>query len=306
MHWTHTMELKRIRHALALAEEMNFIRAAEKVHLSQPALSRSIQALEQELGMALFDRSKQGLAITPIGVEFLARARQLVREASNLERDMALTRSGDIGQLRFGVGPLPAASMASTLLHQLRLERPRLRVSLQVNNSRNLLDCLRNEEIEFFIAETRAITNDGEIRVTPLTRELGPFVCRAGHPLLALTERSLQTLMPYGFASMTIPASLSAAILQAAGMPTDQPLPILFECDDIGLLKQVVMMEDLVMLISQAAVIKEISNGDLVPLPVTGLPEIYAEVGIVQLRGRTLSPAAQLAITTLQAQLASR
>ena len=300
------MELKRIRHALALAEEMNFIRAAEKVHLSQPALSRSIQALEQELGMTLFDRSKQGLAITPIGVEFLARARQLAREASNLERDMALTRSGEIGPLRFGAGPLPAASMASTLLHQLRLERPRLRVSLQVNNSRNLLDCLRNEEIEFFIAETRAITTDAEISITPLTREIGPFVCRAGHPLLALRERSLHSLLPYGFASMTIPASLSSAILQAAGIPTDQSLPILFECDDIGLLKQVVMMEDLVMLISQAAVIKEISSGELVPLPVTGLPEIYAEVGIVQLRGRTLSPAAQLAISTLQAQLARR
>lgn len=300
------MELKRIRHALALAEEMNFIRAAEKVHLSQPALSRSIQALEQELGMTLFDRSKQGLAITPIGVEFLARARQLAREATNLERDMALTRSGEIGQLRFGAGPLPAASMASPLLHQLRLERPRLRVALQVNNSHNLLDCLRNEEIEFFIAETRAIPTDAEISITPLTREIGPFVCRAGHPLLALAERSLQSLFAYGFASMTIPANLSSAILQAAGIPADQSLPILFECDDIGLLKQVVMMEDLVMLISQAAVIKEISSGELVPLPVAGLPEIYAEVGIVQLRGRTLSPAAQLAIHTLQAQLARR
>ncbi len=306
MHETHELDLKRIRHALTLAEEMNFIRAAEKVHLSQPAFSRSIQTLERELGMTLFDRSKQGLAITPIGVEFLARARHLAREASNLERDMALTRSGEIGQLRFGAGPLPAASMASTLLHQLRQDRPKLRVSLQVNNSRNLLDYLRNEEIEFFIAETRAITTDAEISITPLTREIGPFVCRAGHPLLTLAERSLQDLLPYGFASMTIPASLSSAMLQAAGIPADQPLPILFECDDIGLLKQVVMMEDLVMLISQAAVMKEITSGELVPLPVAGLPEIYAEVGIVQLRGRTLSPAAQLAIATLQAQLGSR
>ncbi len=84
------MDLKRLRHVLALAKEMNFIRAAEKVHLSQPAFSRSIQALESELGLLLFDRSKQGMALTVVGKEFVARAKRLVHEAKSLERDMAL------------------------------------------------------------------------------------------------------------------------------------------------------------------------------------------------------------------------
>ncbi|MBF7731011.1 LysR family transcriptional regulator [Pseudomonas sp. N040] len=298
------MDLKRIRHALALAQELNFARAAEKVHLSQPALSRSIQALETELGMVLFDRSKQGLAVTAIGARFLARARQLAQEASNLERDMALTRSGEIGQLSFGIGPLPAASLASRLIHRLRQDRPGLRVSLQVSNSRNLLDHLRNEDIEFFIAETRAIASDAEFRITPLTRERGPFTCRAGHPLLALPARSLQDLLPYGFACMTIPAGLGALLRQAAGLAPDQPLPILFECDDVSLLKEVASKEDLVLIISHAALAKEFAAGELLPLPVPGLPDLYAEVGIVQLRGRTLSPAAQLALATLREMVA--
>jgi DNA-binding transcriptional LysR family regulator len=298
------MELKRIRHALALAEEMSFVRAAKRVHLSQPAFSRSIQALEDELGMRLFDRSKQGLAITAIGVEFLARARQLAREASNLQRDMALTRSGEIGQVRFGMGPLPAASLGGRLVRQLREGRVHLRVAMQVNNYRYLLDYLLREEIEFFIADIREIAADPTISIAPLTREHGILVCRPGHPLLSLPRQSLGALRAYGFASLTLPVEIRNQLRRVAGLSGDEPLPVLFECDDIGLLKQMTCSEDLVLMISQGAVAQEIANGTLCPLQIEDMPVMFAEVGIVQLRHRTLSPAARLAISTLQAQLA--
>ena len=299
------MDLKRIRHALALAEEMNFIRAAQKVNLSQPAFSRSIQALELELGMPLFDRSKQGLAITAIGAEFLARARQLAREADNLQRDMALTCNGEMGQLRFGAGPVPAASLAQPLLRQLRKDRPGLRVALQVSHSRHLLDYLRNEEIEFFIGDTQMIPADAQLCVTPLTQMRGPFVCRSGHPLLTRPERSVRCLLQYGFASLTLPTAIRKELHRAAGLPPEQTLPIHFECDDVGLLKQLASEDDLILIIAHPAINKELADGTLVQLPVAGLPDVFAEVGIVQLRGRTLSPAAQWAISTLQQQVAN-
>ena len=297
------MDLKRIRHALALAEEMNFIRAAEKVHLSQPAFSRSIQALENELGLPLFDRSKQGLAITAVGAQFLARARRLAHEARNLERDMALTRNGEIGQVSFGFGPLPAASMAPKLLQQLRQGRAEFRVSLLVNNSAHLLTSLLNEEIEFFIADTHDIQAGSEIAVTPLTRQHGPFVCRAGHPLLALDNPQLQDLLPYRFASLNIPKDHADLLHHVFGVAPDQPLPVMLECDDISVLTQVVCNEELILIISHAAVTREIAAGLLCPLQVDGMPPLFAEMGIVQLRGRTLSPAAQLVIGTLQEQI---
>jgi DNA-binding transcriptional LysR family regulator len=305
MQQAHTMELKRIRHALALAEEMSFVRAADRVHLSQPAFSRSIQALEDELGMTLFDRSKQGLAITAVGQEFLARARQLAREASNLERDMAFTRSGEIGQLCFGIGPLPAASLGGRLVRQLRQGRPQLRVAMQVNNYRHLQDHLQREEIEFFIADTHEIAADQSISISPLTREQGILVCRPGHPLLARSRTRLREVQACGFASLTMPAKLRKQLQLLSGLSPEQPLPILFECDDTGLLKQIACSEDLVLMISQGAVAREIDDGTLCPLQIEDMPPIFAEVGIVQLRNRTLSPAARLAIGILQAQVAS-
>ena len=98
------MDLKRLRYAIGLADELNFARAAEKLHLSQPALSRSIQTLEEELGMLLFDRDNRNVAVTTAGAVFLDRARQLLEvppheplpimlECDNLSALQGLARS---------------------------------------------------------------------------------------------------------------------------------------------------------------------------------------------------------------------
>jgi DNA-binding transcriptional LysR family regulator len=65
------MDLKRMKHAIALADELSFARAAEKLHLSQPALSRSIQTLEEDVGMLLFDRDNRNVALTTVGKVFM-------------------------------------------------------------------------------------------------------------------------------------------------------------------------------------------------------------------------------------------
>ena len=101
---------------VAVADRRSFIRAAEQVHLSQPALTRSIQAAEAELGLLLFDRGTQEVVPTPAGEFIVARARQLVFDNRCLERDIALYRSLELGDTAFGVGPFPAATFLAPLL----------------------------------------------------------------------------------------------------------------------------------------------------------------------------------------------
>jgi DNA-binding transcriptional LysR family regulator len=289
-----------MQHALALCQEMNFARAAEKVHLSQPAFSRSIQTLENQLGMVLFDRSKQGLAITPVGLQFLQRAKRLLHEVRSLEADMALTRSGELGQVSFGCGPLPAASIAPQLLQRVREVRPQLRMALLVNNFQHLLSYLHNEEIEFFIAETRDIPIDTGIAISPLKREYGCLVCRPGHPLLALEQVYLKDLLAYGFATLKMPKGITAQLLQAFGLAPNSELPWAVECDNIRVLSEVVRHGELIMLTSHAAVAPELQAGLLTSLQVVDAPALFAEVGLVQLSQRSLSPAAQIIVATLR------
>ncbi|HTD06009.1 LysR family transcriptional regulator, partial [Undibacterium sp.] len=101
------MDLRKLRHMVVLAEELNFARAAKKVHLTQSALSRSILSLEEELGGKLFDRDLHGVALTAIGRQVVKRARDLLLNAGNLQHDVARMQQGELGDVRLGAGPFP-------------------------------------------------------------------------------------------------------------------------------------------------------------------------------------------------------
>ena len=96
MQGVHHLDLKRLQHVVALADESNFRRAADRVHLSQPAFSRSIQAAERELALKLFDRGALEARPTPAGAFFVERARALLHQNERLERDIAMFREREI------------------------------------------------------------------------------------------------------------------------------------------------------------------------------------------------------------------
>lgn len=298
------MDLKRIQHALTLAQEMNFIRAAEKVHLSQPAFSRSIQTLEEQLGVSLFDRGSRHLVVTAVGREFLERARRVLHEAQSLERDMTLTRQGKLGKLAFGVGPAAGASLVPPLLKRLRQGRPELAVAIQVDSSQHLLNKLRCEEIEFFFGEIRVAAFDSNLAIESLTRAYGPFVCRPEHPLLNQKVVTPAELLSCGFAAPHLPQSSYDQLRSALGLLPSEKLPIAIECDNIGILVRAVRQENLVMIMAHSAVAIEIEEGTLCPLLIANAPPLFSEIGLVTLAGRSLSPVARLAIDTLRQLLA--
>ena len=96
-------DLRKLQNAVVLAETGSFVRASDQLHLTQSALTRSVQALEAELGLRLFDRTKQGVRPTPDGEEVLARARLLLLQARTLQREVALIRHAELGAVAFGV-----------------------------------------------------------------------------------------------------------------------------------------------------------------------------------------------------------
>src|SRR5690242_5766119 len=105
------LDLRRLQHLLALDDERHFARAAERVHLSQPAFSRSIQALESRAGMKLFEREAGAVRPTPAGEFLIARARRLLFDARCMDRDVGLYRDSRLGDTAIGAGPLPALTL---------------------------------------------------------------------------------------------------------------------------------------------------------------------------------------------------
>lgn len=289
------MDLRRLPHLLALADERHFARAAERVCLSQPAFSRSIQALERQLGQRLFDRRAGEVCPTPAGQFLIERARRLLLEANGLGRDMRLYGQAELGDIAFGMGPMPAATILPLVLPELRKRHPHVGLRVTEGHSAQLFDRLVAQQIEFFVADVRGVPQDMALDVHSLGRQHGGLFVRAAHPLAGQTI-SLAAVWALGLATVHLPAPIRAALGGLLGQPPGQALKLALECDNVALLRTVALSTDIVLGVTAAAVRNELASGQLVPLQISDMPPLYSEMGIVSLRNRSHSPMAQRVI----------
>lgn len=299
------MDIKRLTHLLALADERHFGRAADRVHLSQPALSRSIQALESETNQRLFDRDSGDVRPTPAGAFLIERARRLLFDARSLERDMALYGDGQLGNLAFGVGPFPAAMLMHQVVPLLRQRHPAIALRVEINNWQILEARLRAEEIEFFVADIRDFSAEADLLIHSLGQVSAGFFVRPEHPL-AGREVTLIELEGYGVATTRLPAVVKAETARTLGMSSRQTLPIVLECDDVALLKSVALSTDTIMGVIHGAVAEDIEADRLIELRVADVPRFHSEIGVVSLQNRSLSPTAHRVIEAIIAEMAQR
>lgn len=294
------MNLRQLSHLIALAEEGRFVSAADKVHLSQPAFSRSIQSIEEHFGLKLFERGPQGAKLTPAGRTLVERARRLVFDSRCLERDAELLRQGELGELCIGVGPIPAAVLVPRLLAELRRKAPRVIARVRSGNVESLLALLLAEVIDFFVADPRLLVRDAQLDMVPLMKITGALYCRADHPLLRDDGATPESLRRYGIGMVSTKPELLGVVAQALGFADPGAFPLAVECDDLHTLSRLAMDGDLLALLPHG--LATALGMDLRPLRLFATPTtLFADVHAIWLKGRTLSPAADLAIRECQA-----
>lgn len=292
IHSRPKLDIKHLRHILALAEEKNFARAAARVHLSQPAFSRSIQAAEQSLQLILFDRDAPELRPTPAGEFVLSHARKIVFDTRCLERDVALYREHSVGSVSIGAGPFPAATILPTLMTEIRRQYPAVKLHVEVNNWANLLERLRREELDFFVADTSELPHAQQLDIQSLGKQYGGLYVRAQHPLASQSQITLSDLRQYGLASVRIPPKARRQLMQLFKLRSEGDLPLSLECDDVATLKQVCLGSDTILAVVKAAVSEEVVRGQVHAVQLRGAVDLYSELGIVSLHGRSHSPIA--------------
>jgi DNA-binding transcriptional LysR family regulator len=137
------MELRHLRYFVAVAEEQNVTRAAARLHVSQPPLTRQIHDLEDELGVPLFERSGKAIRLTDSGRVFLDEARASLKRIDEAVQAVRAAAAGDQGELHLGYAPTPAAEILPKLLQAFRKQFPRVRVLLHDLSSPEMLAGLR-------------------------------------------------------------------------------------------------------------------------------------------------------------------
>ncbi|MFJ4293819.1 LysR family transcriptional regulator [Cupriavidus sp. NPDC089707] len=293
------MDLRKLRHVLVLAEELNFARAAMSLHLTQPALSRSIRALEDELGCQLFDRDGQGVRITPVGRQVAERARALLMDARSLQQEVDMMLRREVGHVRMGSGPLPLAALLPPVMAELAREHPRLRVEIENHSAAVLMQMLLDGVIEFFVADLSAFGEDSRIATRRLAEENIRAYCRANHPLVGRPVVRPKDLLDYPILSGRRPAESEDSLARYFGLETARPLPMHLISDFVPLLISVTLESDAVLLAVNTAVRAELDGGSLVALNLSPPLDRVFDIGIVSLAGWTLSPAAEWLIERL-------
>ena len=142
------MELRHLRYFLAVAEALNFTKAAGLLHVAQPALSRRVLDLEDEIGVDLLKRSSRGVVLTAEGKVFLEKTRHILKLADeSVDQVRALAR-GEEGELHMGYAPAPTVEILPPALAAFQKAFPRVRVLLHDFSEQELIEGLRNGRLE--------------------------------------------------------------------------------------------------------------------------------------------------------------
>jgi DNA-binding transcriptional LysR family regulator len=280
--------LRALQHAIAVADSGSFVAAARLAHLSQPALSRSVQALERSIGFRLFDRAAGAVRTTAGGSLFLARARQLVAQAENLELDTHKVRQAGESDIVIGAATYCAEGLTDIAVARLLQAQGRLRVGITTNHWANLFQSLRRREVELVVADTTVADEDPTLRVEPLTHARGYFAVRPQHPLAAKREVTLAEITRFSLVTTARVGSRILEPLLRAASPGRPAELLTISCESVAMMKGIALGTDAVAILTMRAMFAEIRAGTLVLLPLRPA-WLHGRFGVVSLRERALS-----------------
>lgn len=189
------IELRHLRHFVAVAEELNFRRAAERIHIDQTPLSRTIRDLEDQLGVQLFVRAPRKLHLTPAGLRLLKEARKVFIRMERAQRAVRETDARFRAPLRIGVADGIAQPKLSQCLVSWRGVAPEIELELTEMRASELAQALQREELD--AGFSFGVPNDDAIAQQPAWSFAAMALLPLGHELASRSELNLADLLAF-------------------------------------------------------------------------------------------------------------
>jgi LysR family transcriptional regulator, transcription activator of glutamate synthase operon len=217
------MDLRQLSYLVALAEEQHFTRAAAREHIAQPALSQQIRRLEQEMGLALVERTTRKVTITEAGRALVARARRILAEIEAATAEMQAFTGVRTGHVMVGtmhtMGPVDV-SLALAVFHQ---RHPGVELTVREQSSEELAEMLRDDVLDLaFLSVTERMESHG-LRLRQLVSEELVVVLPADHPLAMHEEVKMSELADEQFISYREGARLRELLVFAGRQAGFEP-----------------------------------------------------------------------------------
>ncbi len=280
-----TMNLAQLRHLVALADTLSFSKAAERVHVTQPALSRSVQQLEDELGGRLIHRIGRRNELTSLGHASVERARRILFEVAELGEQAQ--RANPAIAMRVGLGAGAAAVLMAPLMRHMAQHHPQGRLTLTRGPLPLQIDALRARELDALIVDMRPLPASPELAIEPLPPMRAGAICRAGHPLAARQAVTIAMLRRHPVASTLLSDEIAQELVRRFGHEAHPREMVSLRCEEVSACLDVVRTTDAVFLGIVAAAQEGLRRGELVELPLAPALTRSGCFAIVTLAGRS-------------------
>jgi len=293
------IDLRSIRYLLAVVDEGTFARAAEKLRVTQPALSRSVQALERALGVKLLDRGKSGATPTVFGRLLIERGRALIADATAITREIALLSGAETGTIAVGAGAYPAEICVGPAAGRLLAQRPGLKIRIELGDWPDLTEKVISEQLDLAVCDLASAEDNPRLSTEPLPQHQGVLFCRADHPLARRKTLTLDDVREFPLALTALPSRL-AQLLRREGVLEHGPSVPAAHVDTFQLARAIVLQSDVIGGALAIQIADDIRAGRAAALRLH-LPWFTTRYGFIYLAGRTLAPSLQLFMAQVRA-----
>ncbi len=285
-----------LRYFRAIVTHGSLRGAGEAIGVSQPALSKCLRRLESAYGHPLIRFSEGEAVITDAGRLVLQKTDDILFQVDDLSRQIA-SMDGHGAELRFGAGPFNAEAGCKHALARYMTRVKTARVSMVIAPWDRLLTLLREEHLQFYVAEVGDAILDAHVDVRPIPTKAFRWICRAGHPLARAKQADAAALTQWPIAGPALPTrffkwltDMKRSGAHAQQIAPDTPLSV--TCDNWSILKHVIRNSDSIGLATEHSIRAELARGDLAIIDsVVEVP--MGQNGVVSRRGVELSAEAQ-------------
>ena len=297
------VSFRQLAHARALASHGNFRLAAAELHISQPALTRSIKALEASLATQLFDRLSSGVVLTPAGEVLLERGRRVLREGEDMERALADFLGLGAGSLVVSTGPYPGDALVPDAMSAVIRRAPDISCRIREADWTEVPRHLLNRESDLAVADLSEVKGDDRFTTELLINDYLFFMCRSQHPLAAKAHVSATDFARYPLVGNRVPEHIGR-LLGGSGMAISStslaaPFRVKIDVATFAATRRMVLASDGITLATLGHVESELLAGSMTILN-TGKPVMRLHSGLIQLKDRSLSPAAEQFVRELR------
>lgn len=266
-----------------VASAGSLARAAERLGVSQPALTKSVQRLERRLGVKLLVRSSRGIEVTDAGAAFLVRSRTISRELEDALQEARDVAGGHAGLLRIGATPAAANFALGALLPRLIEERPAARINFVSGFSDALLDAVASRDVELALLPLPDRL-DSSLEMLHLLEDDYQLIVNDRHPLATLPSVAMRDLAGYQWAGSSKHEFARVQLERAFALEAIALPDLVLEANNLPALLLAVSRTALVSVINSHAVSAESLPANVVMLPIRS-EHIRCPIGMVWRRG---------------------